>query len=601
MRRRKSSAVPLGLQELVLPGPLEAHFQVEHVIGQGAFSTVRVGKEKGTGKRVAIKFIDKKYAFSHMNLDSECRLLRRLGRHPNINAYQGLYQNDRYYMIVLEYMPGGELLDILIKRAEKSAQPYSEVQVAIMLRQIVSAVDHCHRHNIIHRDLKPENVLVSNEESLGAVGSLVGAPIKIADFGLATEFLDSVKLTDTCGTPSYMAPERISLQPYDVKSDIWSIGVIMYILISGSFPFYGKNQEDIRLSTLSSNMPEYGQEFRGVSPACLSLLKNGLLAKDPARRPTAAQLLNHPWMTGELASTAEIKGALTQLKRFNARRKFRAAVKALMAGNRLKGMLMVMRSEQVVLELVEYSIGVEDVFNLNKLFLCATKGAHIASREVFGRCVNEILQIPQEDLVHRLFNTFQDAQLVNTREFCLSIATKLGANEDQTLELIFELFDSNENATIDQDEYVFMITKMLVFLGNNNLPNGVWLQQEFEEADTDKSGGISKTEFICAAKKNIKIQQYLHNVGKMLEYKNIMLREKIKLLKQNKQGSLFIRKKSKGFMGNLKGGGPFEERWVVIRGDNRVMHWYKTAQECMDTALPSATFNLESFTLRSGK
>eukprot|EP00123_Amoebidium_parasiticum_P012765 comp21558_c0_seq1/m.30085 comp21558_c0_seq1/g.30085 ORF comp21558_c0_seq1/g.30085 comp21558_c0_seq1/m.30085 type:complete len:686 (-) comp21558_c0_seq1:189-2246(-) len=598
MGKITNSIEPRGSMEgLVNPGRLEQRFQVGQIIGQGAYSTVRLGQEKDTSKLVAIKYVDKKHAFKDMNLEKECRLLRTLGRHPNINAFIDLYENDKYYMIVLEYMKGGELLDILIKRVERSAQPYSEAQVAVMLRQIVSAVDHCHRNNIIHRDLKPENVLVSDEESLGTLGSMTETPLKLADFGLATYVPSGTYLEEPCGTPSYMAPERLCRKPYDTKSDIWSIGVIMYTLIAGAFPFYGETDEEIRWSTMNPNEPEFGAEFAGISRPCIELLRDHLLAKSPTRRPTAAELLSHPWMTGELASTSEIKGALSQLKRFNARRKFRSGVKALMASNRLRGILQAMWGEQMIMELAEYSINVQDVFELNRAFIQATQGTHLASQDVFVELVLHHLQIPKEELILRLFEAFQVNGKVNTREFCLSLATKVGASETQTLELAFQLFDSDGSGSIDQREYSQMITAMLSFLGDSSRPNNLWLQQEFEAADTDNSGLISKEEFITAARNNIKIQQYLASVAKMLKSKDNVRSAKLAEQKEKKQGYLFVRKE-KGFVANLLGSGNFKEKWVVLEGD--AMNWYGSEQECKHRQPPTNSFRLAELTLVAG-
>eukprot|EP00123_Amoebidium_parasiticum_P003466 comp14772_c0_seq1/m.11192 comp14772_c0_seq1/g.11192 ORF comp14772_c0_seq1/g.11192 comp14772_c0_seq1/m.11192 type:complete len:642 (-) comp14772_c0_seq1:453-2378(-) len=579
-----------GIDELITPGHIEDRFDIGQVIGQGAYSTVRVATEKGTNKKVAIKYIERRRAFGDMNLDLECRLLRQLGRHPNINAFVGLYENKKCYMIVLEYMKGGELLDILIKRVEQGKTPYSEAQVAVIMRQVVSAVEQCHKNDIIHRDLKPENILVSDEGTLGAADSLFGAPLKVADFGLATVFKPGQKLRETCGTPNYMAPERLCRKPYDEKSDIWSVGVLMYILVAGTFPFYGETDEEIRLCACNPNEPEYGPEFKNVSRPCLELLRDHLLAKDPAKRPTASELLRHPWMTGELASTAEIKGALQQLKRFNARRKFRASVRALVASNRLRLLLGGVRAEALVFELMDYQITTAMIKDLNKVFASKTKGTYLANKDLFVQTLLTELEIPKQALVEELFNGFQKEGTVNTRDFCLSVATKLGNDENQSLELAFEIFDADGSGHIDQKEYAEMITSILKSLGESGKPNELWLQQEFESVDTDKSGQISKKEFVSAAKSNIKIQMYMRNVRKMLQSKDQVFATKMEQKKKSKSGDLFIAKEK----GGLFGGGA-KERWVVLEG-NRVIV-YKDEAEMRAKKAPKLTFEAASSTL----
>eukprot|EP00123_Amoebidium_parasiticum_P016914 comp23637_c0_seq2/m.40315 comp23637_c0_seq2/g.40315 ORF comp23637_c0_seq2/g.40315 comp23637_c0_seq2/m.40315 type:complete len:510 (-) comp23637_c0_seq2:64-1593(-) len=508
----------MAISELVSPGQLENKYEVRQVLGQGAYSTVRLAKDKETGQMVAIKYVPKEKAFGDMNLETECRLLRTLGRHPNINGFLGLYENKQFYMIVLELLSGGELLDILVARVESGSEPYSEAQVAVIMRQIVSAVDHCHRHNILHRDLKPENILVADTKNLGQVDSLFGAPLKLADFGLAAECPPGEKLIPTCGTPNYMSPERLCRKPYDTASDIWSVGVIMYILLAGTFPFYGETDDEIRWCACNPKEPEYGQEFASVSAPCLQLLKDHLLAKDPRKRPSAAELLRHPWMTGELASTAELKGALQQLKRFNARRKLRASFKALVASKRLSAVMGRLKSEQMVGQLTKPGLTVQKILDLHNEFVALSKGTcHIDTPSFLAKAGSVLDTSQKAELQELTQHLLGPDNLINTRDFCLSLVTKIGASEDETLELCFKLYDTDGNGNIDQTEYATMVRSILLSLGDSFVPNDLWLQQEFESVDTDHSGTISAKEFLQAARSNIKIQTYLKTLSNLMK------------------------------------------------------------------------------------
>ncbi|KNC80236.1 CAMK protein kinase [Sphaeroforma arctica JP610] len=563
-------AANADLSDLLVHGELEDRFTVGKVLGQGAYSTVRHAVDKTTGGEAAIKYIEKKRAFTDMNLEQECRLLRSLGRHSNINAFLGLYENKKFYMIVLEYMEGGELLDILIKRVERGACAYSEAEVALILRQLVSAVEHCHKMGYIHRDLKPENVLVSDESSLGRKQSLTDKPIKVADFGLAVPFTPGQKLKETCGTPNYMAPERLCRRPYDEKSDIWSIGVIMFILVAGTFPFYGDNDDEIRKCATDPNEPEFGVEFQNVSMPCIDLIKNQLLNKDPSKRPTASELLRHPWMTGELASTAEIRGTISNLKRMNARRKFRAGVKALMATNRLAAILRAFSTEQILLRVSEYNVTTENLLEMHDQFAKETNSQFLADQKQFFSVFNKVMEIPEENVARELFDSFKlddMPQYIDTREFCIGLATKIVVEDDadhtKTLLLAYQIFDADKSGTIELDEYKMMIRAILKTLGED-VPNDLWLESEFESVDTDHSGNISKEEFLIAAKSNVKIQMYLKRLAKVLKSRDEVFAKEMAKKRSEKSGDLFVKQMSGSVVSVLKGQNLWKPRWCVV-------------------------------------
>eukprot|EP01134_Creolimax_fragrantissima_P006534 CFRG6534T1 len=587
----------VNLQDLLTPGELEDRFTVSKVLGQGAYSTVRLAVDKKTGKEAAVKYIEKKRAFNDMNLEQECRLLRSLGRHQNINAFLGLYENKKFYMIVLEYMEGGELLDILIKRVERGACAYSEAEVALILRQLVSAVEHCHKMGFLHRDLKPENVLVSDEASLGQKKSLSDKPIKLADFGLAVPFTHGQKLKETCGTPNYMAPERLCRRPYDEKSDIWSIGVIMFILVAGTFPFYGDTDDDIRRCATDPNEPEFGVEFENISKPCVDLIKNKLLNKDPSKRPTASELLRHPWMTGELASTAEIKGTIDQLKRFNARRKFRAGVKGLMACNRLAAILDSFKTEQMLLRVSEYNVTTENLMEMHDQFAKETDNQFLANKNTFYLVFHKVMEIPDETVAEELFESFktQDglAEYIDTREFCIGLATKIVVNDDKehtkTLLLAFKIFDEDKSGSIELNEYKRMIRAILKTLGEM-MPNDMWLESEFESVDTDKSGNISQEEFLRAAKSNIKIQEYLKRLAKILKGRDEVFAKEMEKKRTEKSGDLFVKQLSGSVVSVLKGQNLWKPRFCTVEGTT--LNVYRSMEDAKTDKPPRLSVDL---------
>ena len=189
---------------------------------------VKLAINKTTGEKCAVKMVNKKHPeFTVASLVTECQFMRLVGKHKNIIEFKALYQTKTTFDIVVEYMCGGELFDIIIQKVEANEQaedpkPYSEKEVAAIMVQLLDAVGHCHDNGIVHRDLKPENLLASEDSAHDP-----NAPIKLADFGLAafTE-MGSRELKDPCGTPDYVAPEVIT-KPYvgyGTEVDIWSFG-----------------------------------------------------------------------------------------------------------------------------------------------------------------------------------------------------------------------------------------------------------------------------------------------------------------------------------------------------------------------------------------
>lgn len=207
-------------------------------------------------------------------LELEINILREMD-HPNIVKLFEFYQDKKNYFIVTEMCTGGELFDQIIKRPY-----YSERDAAGVMKQVFSAVAYCHGQNIVHRDLKPENLLLESETS----GT--GAMIKVIDFGTSQLYDSSKKMKQKFGTPYYIAPEILK-GAYDMKCDLWSCGVILYILISGRPPFDGKNDKQILQEVEKGKADFSGPLWQKVSPEALDILKK-LLNKDTEKRISAA-------------------------------------------------------------------------------------------------------------------------------------------------------------------------------------------------------------------------------------------------------------------------------------------------------------------------
>ncbi|XP_076669557.1 serine/threonine-protein kinase MARK2 isoform X6 [Andrena cerasifolii] len=257
--------------------PHIGRYKLLKTIGKGNFAKVKLAKHLPTGKEVAIKIIDKTQLNpnSLQKLFREVRIMKMLD-HPNIVKLFQVIETEKTLYLVMEYASGGEVFDYLVLHGRMK-----EKEARAKFRQIVSAVQYCHQKKIIHRDLKAENLLLDSEMN-----------IKIADFGFSNEFTPGNKLDTFCGSPPYAAPELFQGKKYDgPEVDVWSLGVILYTLVSGSLPFDGSTLRELRERVLRGKyrIPFY------MSTDCENLLKK-FLVLNPAKRASLETIMKDKWM-----------------------------------------------------------------------------------------------------------------------------------------------------------------------------------------------------------------------------------------------------------------------------------------------------------------
>ncbi|XP_064484701.1 MAP/microtubule affinity-regulating kinase 3-like isoform X3 [Ornithodoros turicata] len=271
------TAVPRTARSRTSEEPHIGRYRLLKTIGKGNFAKVKLAKHVPTGKEVAIKIIDKTQLnpSSLQKLFREVRIMKMLD-HPNIVKLYQVIETEKTLYLVMEYASGGEVFDYLVAHGRMK-----EKEARAKFRQIVSAVQYCHQKRIIHRDLKAENLLLDGEMN-----------IKIADFGFSNEFVPGMKLDTFCGSPPYAAPELFQGKKYDgPEVDVWSLGVILYTLVSGSLPFDGANLKELRERVLRGKyrIPFY------MSTDCENLLKK-FLVLNPAKRATLEAIMKDKWM-----------------------------------------------------------------------------------------------------------------------------------------------------------------------------------------------------------------------------------------------------------------------------------------------------------------
>eukprot|EP01087_Luapelamoeba_hula_P012824 TRINITY_DN361_c0_g1_i1.p1 TRINITY_DN361_c0_g1~~TRINITY_DN361_c0_g1_i1.p1 ORF type:complete len:351 (-),score=82.96 TRINITY_DN361_c0_g1_i1:244-1296(-) len=287
--------------DFIIFEPLEDYYALGDEIGKGGFSIVYSATRKKDKEEFAVKCIKKEMVEGEdiKLLRREVQIMKRLD-HPNILKLYEVYEDDVQFFLVMELVKGKELFDKIVERGM-----YSERDASNIIYQVVSAVDYLHENGIAHRDLKPENLLSAGEEE--------NEIVKIADFGFSKSFAgeDAEKLMTSCGSPGYVAPEILTAESYDKSVDMWSVGVIIYILLSGYPPFYADSAPALFKKIMDVKYDFDDSVWDDISDSAKDLIRN-LLVKEPNNRFTAKQCLEHPWVKGAAAS----KNPILKVKKF---------------------------------------------------------------------------------------------------------------------------------------------------------------------------------------------------------------------------------------------------------------------------------------------
>jgi len=292
-------------------------YQLNARLKSGSFATVCRGTHRATGRKVAIKCVLRKDLPPNDDaaIIDEVAILSSL-KHRYICPIIDFFEEEQCYFIVMELMTGGDLFDRIGKK-----KSYNEKNARDLSYRMLEAVAICHRKNVAHCDMKPKNLLLLGDDDTS---------IKLADFGFATRVYAPNSLTKQCGTPFFVAPEILLRNPYDEQSDMWSVGVIIYLLLSGTLPFIGRSQRELFKAIVKGEYEMEEENWQGVSEDGVNLVK-ALLETDPANRLTAKQALNSDWFkqNDNQLEMINLMNASTRLRTFNARMKLRTAMIAI--------------------------------------------------------------------------------------------------------------------------------------------------------------------------------------------------------------------------------------------------------------------------------
>ncbi|XP_038615899.1 serine/threonine-protein kinase 17A [Tachyglossus aculeatus] len=256
-------------------------------LGRGKFAVVKKCVKKDTDKEFAAKFMRKrrKGQDCRMEIIHEIAVLELAQCNLWVINLHEVYETTSEMILVLEYAAGGEIFDQCVADREEA---FKEKDVQRLMRQILEGVSFLHSHNVVHLDLKPQNILLTSKSPWG--------DIKIVDFGLSRIMKGSEELREIMGTPEYVAPEILSYDPISTATDMWSIGVLTYVMLTGTSPFLGDDKQETFLNISQMNLSYTEEEFDVVSDLAVDFIK-ALLVKKPENRATAEECLQHPWLT----------------------------------------------------------------------------------------------------------------------------------------------------------------------------------------------------------------------------------------------------------------------------------------------------------------
>ena len=436
-------------------GLIEKDYKIGEVVGSGAFATVRKVLCKSNGQIRALKIIKKQKNQDNSRMYLEVEILKKLV-HPNIMQIFEFYEDKKNFYIITEFCEGGELFDKIVEKGY-----LSESDAAWIMKQLLSAVNYIHSNHIVHRDLKPENILLDTKKD---------NIIKIIDWGTARFFDKSKKMNRISGTPYYIAPEVLA-EKYDEKCDIWSCGVIMYILLCG-YPPFNAETDDLILEKIKIGKFSFPpEEWDSVSPSAKDLVSK-MLEFTPSKRLSASEALEHKWLVSNNNQVVDKKlsiKCLKNMKKFHAERKLEQAALTYIVNNLLS------KEEK------------NDLLNLFQQF--DTNGDGVLSREEILNGYKSLM--PFEDAEKEVDRIMDEVDIdkngtIDYNEFVLATINKQKLVNKKKLEATFKMFDKDGNGTISADEIKSVLGKAV---------DAKQLEQVIKEVDINGDGEISLNEF----------------------------------------------------------------------------------------------------------
>ncbi|KAJ6799343.1 calcium-dependent protein kinase 1 [Iris pallida] len=434
-------------------------------LGRGQFGVTVLATDLRTGRRYACKSIPTRKLLSRDDADDvrrEVQIMHHLTGHRNIVELRDVHEDRHSVNLVMELCEGGELFDRIIARGH-----YSERAAAALCREIVTVVHSCHSMGVMHRDLKPENFLFLGKEE--------DSPLKATDFGLSVFFKPGEVFRDLVGSAYYVAPEVLR-QHYGAEADIWSAGVILYILLSGVPPFWAENEQGIFDAVLRGHIDFSSDPWPSISSGAKELVKK-MLRQDPKERLSAIEVLNHPWVREDgVASDKPIDIAvLSRMKQFRAM-------------NKLK---------KVALKVIAENLSEEEIMGLKEMFksMDTDNSGTITFEELKAGLPKLGTRLSEAEV--RQYMEAADVDGNGTIDYIEFITATMHMNrmeKEDHLYKAFEYFDEDKSGYITMDELEQALTKY-------NMGDARTIKEIIAEVDTDHDGKINYDEFVAMMRK----------------------------------------------------------------------------------------------------
>ena len=440
--------------------PISKDYIMGKSIGTGAFGTVRLCIHKATRQTRACKIL-KKATQDIKALQEEVEILSKLS-HPNIMQLYEVYNDKTNFYIVSEFCQGGELFDAISKKGN-----FNENEASKIMKQVLSAITYSHQNNIVHRDLKPENILLEDKGN--------DSIIKIIDWGCAKNFNKNEKLTNKDGTPYYIAPEVLEGN-YDEKCDIWSCGVILYIMLCGYPPFDGESEEEILDKVKKGSFEFPKEEWKNISKDAIDLIEK-MLTFESNKRISALECLRHNWFIKNknkgISDKKTAKNIISNMKKFKRGKKLEQASIAF---------------------IVNQLISKDERKELIKQFQdWDTNGDGVLSRDEIIEGYRKTYGAVDENEIDNIMKSIDlDGNgVIDYNEFLSCAFNRDKIMSKDNLELTFKAFDTDGSGKISADEL------MNVFMKgdkNGNLNKEIF-EKMVKDADQNGDGEISFDEF----------------------------------------------------------------------------------------------------------
>ncbi|MQL80906.1 hypothetical protein Taro_013378 [Colocasia esculenta] len=455
---------PAPAADTILGKPFEdvkAHYTLGKELGRGQFGVTYLCTDNATGLQYACKSISKRKLVNkndREDIKREIQIMQHLSGQANIVEFRGAYEDRHSVHLVMELCAGGELFDRIIAKGH-----YSERAAATICRSIVNVVHICNFMGVMHRDLKPENFLLATKSE--------GAMLKATDFGLSVYIEEGKVYRDIVGSAYYVAPEVLR-RNYGKEIDVWSAGVILYILLSGVPPFWAETEKGIFDAVLQGEIDFESDPWPSISSSAKDLVRK-MLTQDPRRRITSAQVLEHPWIRvdGDASDKPIDSAVLSRMKQFRAM-------------NKLKKM---------ALKVIAETLSEEEIKGLKQMFanMDTDNSGTITYEELKSGLARLGSRLSEAEVKQLMDAADVDGNgTIDYIEFITATMHRHKLEREENLYRAFQYFDKDNSGFITKDELESAMEE-------HGIGDATSIKEIISEVDSDNDGRINYQEF-CA-------------------------------------------------------------------------------------------------------